>query len=151
MRSLSIAIFAAALLLPPLASAQIGVSINIGQPGYYGRIELGDYPQPQLIYAEPRIIRRVQTVRSPIYLRVPPGHARNWGKHCSRYNACSRPVYFVDDGWYERTYVPAYQERHGRKNKGDDRHDGDGHHDDGDRGHGNKGGKGNHGKGHGKN
>ena len=40
----------ALLSLPALASAQIGVSINIGEPGFYGRIDIGDYPRPRLIY-----------------------------------------------------------------------------------------------------
>ena len=28
-------------------AADIGVSINIGQPGFYGRIDLGNAPAPQ--------------------------------------------------------------------------------------------------------
>lgn len=125
----------AALCLPQLASAEVGVSINIGQPGFYGRLDIGNYPQPQLIFDAPVIIRRAQTVGSPVYLHVPPGHAKNWGKHCGRYNACSRPVYFVDDSWYENTYVPAYKSKHG---KGRDE-------DHGDHGKGSKNGK-KHGK-----
>src|SRR2546425_10235251 len=26
----------------------------------------------------------------PIYLHVPPGHAKHWRKHCHEYNACDR-------------------------------------------------------------
>ena len=33
-------------------------------------------------------------VVQPIYLHVPPGHAKNWRKHCAHYNACGQPVYF---------------------------------------------------------
>ena len=127
MKSITLAAFAAAVLLPAIASAQVGVSINIGQPGFYGRIDLGDYPQPQLIYDQPVIYRQSQTRYAPIYLRVPPGHAKNWGKHCARYNACSRPVYFVQDSWYENTYVPAYQSRHGHDDHGQDHGGGKGH------------------------
>ena len=36
----------------------------------------------------------------PIYLHVPPGHARHWEKHCHEYNACYRPVYFVKSAEY---------------------------------------------------
>lgn len=124
------------------ASAQIGVSVHIGEPGYYGRIDIGDYPRPRLIYAEPLIIERVR-IREPIYLHVPPGHAKDWRKHCKHYDACARPVYFVDDRWYQDEYVPRYRERHGKGGHDhDDRHD----HDD----HGPGKGKGNNGKGHGK-
>ena len=48
----------------------------------------------------------------PIYLRVPPGHQKEWKKHCHAYNACGRPVYFVRDDWYEREYVPVYRDRY---------------------------------------
>jgi hypothetical protein len=50
--------------------------------------------------------------REPIYLRVPPGHARHWAKHCREYNACGERVFFVQDDWYNREYVPRYQEQH---------------------------------------
>jgi hypothetical protein len=45
----------------------------------------------------------------PIYLHVPPDHAKDWRKHCREYNACAQPVYFVQDGWYENVYVPQYR------------------------------------------
>lgn len=112
----------------PVLAADVGVSVSIGQPGFYGRIDVGDYPPPQLIYQQPRYIERVPYGRPPIYLHVPPGHAKNWRKHCGRYNACDERVYFVQNTWYDREYVPRYRERH------DDRRDG--HRDDhrGDRG-----------------
>ncbi len=137
----SIFIAACCLWLPQAASAQVGVSITIGDPGYYGRIDVGDYPRPRFIFDEPIWIER-SPQQNPLYLHVPPGHARNWDKHCARYDACRRPVYFVDDGWYEEVYVPAYRARH--SHSGDDDH----HDDYSDRGNdGNKGkGKGN--KGH---
>jgi len=45
-------LFAAALVIitVPVLAADVGVSVNIGQPGFYGRIDIGNYPQPQLIY-----------------------------------------------------------------------------------------------------
>jgi hypothetical protein len=57
------------------------------------------------------IIQRVPVgvVRQPVYLHVPPGHAKNWSKHCYRYDACGRPVYFVQDRWYNEVYVPRYR------------------------------------------
>lgn len=114
---------ATALLLAAFAvpawSADVGVSITIGEPGFYGRIDIGDFPPPVLIYPEPVVIERVHVARAPLYLHVPPGHAKNWRKHCHRYNACARPVYFVEDRWYNDVYVPAWRERHGHG-----RHDG---------------------------
>jgi hypothetical protein len=35
-----------------------------------------------------------------VYLWVPPGHRKNWRKHCGQYQACGVPVYFVRDDWY---------------------------------------------------
>lgn len=105
----------------PALAADVGVSISIGQPGFYGRIDIGDYPKPQLIYSEPRVIYReaAVAVREPIYLNVPPGHAKNWRKHCRKYDACGERVYFVQDSWYNQVYVPRYQERHdNRRDKG---------------------------------
>ncbi|MHB8915119.1 MAG: hypothetical protein ACYC4K_04830 [Thiobacillus sp.] len=104
-------------------AANVDVNINIGQPGYYGRIDIGDFGRPQLIYSEPRVIYRNVTPREPIYLHVPPGHAKNWSKHCAKYNACGERVYFVQDRWYEREYVPRYQARHERDDSREDRHD----------------------------
>jgi len=105
-------------------AANVDVNINIGQPGYYGRIDMGDFGRPQLIYSEPRVIYRDVTPREPIYLRVPPGHAKNWRKHCGKYNACGERVYFVQDKWYEREYVPRYKAKHqDRHDSRDDRHE----------------------------
>lgn len=116
-------LFAAALAAAtvPALAADVGVSISIGQPGFYGQIDIGGYPPPQLIYREPRVIQRVSVNRAPIYLNVPPGHAKNWRKHCSSYNACGERVYFVQNSWYDRQYVPQYQKQH--RDRRDDRHD----------------------------
>lgn len=115
---ISLALLGAALSTPALAT-NVGVSVNIGQPGFYGRIDVGGYPPPVLLYPQPTFIQRVPVDRPPIYLRVPPGHAKHWGKHCHRYNACGERVYFVQDKWYTHEYAPRYRERRG------DRYDGD--------------------------
>ena len=111
-------------------AADVGVSINIGQPGFYGRIDIGDFPQPQVLYAQPIIIRKPARYveQAPIYLRVPPGHAKKWSKHCAAYNACGQRVYFVQEQWYTQDYSPHYREQHGDRheqdqNNRDDRHD----------------------------
>jgi hypothetical protein len=114
------------------AAADVGVSVNISQPGFYGRIDIGQAPPPVLIYPQPIIIeqRPMVVARQPIYLRVPPGHERNWGKHCARYNACGQPVYFVQDNWYREVYAPRYYGApDGRHDRGDWRNEG--RHDNG--------------------
>lgn len=130
-------------------AANVDVNINIGQPGYYGRIDIGDFGRPQLVYREPVVIYPVSVRREPVYLHVPPGHAKNWRKHCGKYNACGERVYFVQDSWYEREYVPRYQAMHHRDHGRDDRHED--HNDDGHK-YKNKHSKEHkgHGKGHGK-
>jgi hypothetical protein len=74
--------------------------------------DIGGYPPPQVIYREPRVLYRTAMSRPPIYLHVPPGHAKNWRKHCREYNACGERVYFVQNSWYSREYVPRYQKQH---------------------------------------
>jgi hypothetical protein len=119
-------LFAAALAAAtvPALAADVGVSISIGQPGFYGQIDIGGYPPPQIIYREPRVIQRVAVNRAPIYLNVPPGHAKNWRKHCSAYNACGERVYFVQNSWYDRQYVPQYQKQHRGRDDRRDKHRG---------------------------
>jgi hypothetical protein len=110
-------------------AADVGVSVTVGQPGFYGQINIGNAPPPVLLYPQPVLIQPVpvQAVPvQPVYLHVPPGHAKDWAKHCSKYNACARPVYFVKDDWYNNTYVPYYQEQK-QKGKGNGKGHGKGH------------------------
>ena len=125
-RFLIAAALAATTVTIPALAADVAVSVSIGDPGFYGRIDIGGYPQPQVIYRQPIIIER-EVERPPIYMRVPPGHAKNWRKHCGKYNACGERVYFVRDNWYSREYVPRYQKQHGdrRDDYRDERRDGD--------------------------
>src|SRR5665811_485147 len=110
----------------PALAADVGVSVSIGQPGSMVRLDIGAYPQPQAIYRQPMMIERAPMDRPPIYLRVPPGHAKHWSKHCREYNACGERVFFVQDNWYNREYVPRYQQQHGdRQGGGRDEHKND--------------------------
>ncbi len=119
-------------LLAATAQAQtsVGVSIDIQQPGVYGRIDIGNAPPPPVVYAQPVLItappRHMR--QRPIYLYVPPGHQKNWARHCARYGACGQPVYFVREQWA----AEQRGERHGhRSDKGDKGHKGKDHrHDD---------------------
>jgi hypothetical protein len=58
------------------------------------------YPQPVVIARPPTVV-----VQQPVYLHVPPGHAKDWRKHCARYDACGQPVYFVQEDWYHKHYA----------------------------------------------
>lgn len=105
-------------------AADVGVSINIAQPGFYGRIDVGHFPQVQVVYPQPVVIvpSPVAVIQQPIYLRVPPGHAKNWGRYCGGYNACGQRVYFVQEGWYNTAYVSTHR---GRDRDHEYRHDDD--------------------------
>lgn len=116
-------------------------------PGVYGRIEIGNAPPPPLVYMQPVIIQRAPVlVQQPLYLHVPPGHAKKWAKHCAQYNACDRPVYFVkvqgDEGWERRKgrdSYPVYENEQGnRHDNGHEKGNGKGH-DKGEHGRGGRG------------
>lgn len=143
MKKLLAIAFTLGVLAPAFAQTSVGVSIGINQPGVYGRIDIGNFPQPQVIYAQPVIITRpVQYVQQqPIYLYVPPGHQKKWAKHCGRYNACGQPVYFVKEQWVRERY----EENHRRDNRSDS---GDDHDNGNGNGNGHGKGKGTKGKGH---
>lgn len=128
MKRILIATAVAAAISAPALATDVGVSVSIGQPGFYGRIDIGGYPPPPLIYPQPVIIQSVPVARPPVYLRVPPGHAKHWSKHCQKYNACGERVYFVQNDWYINEYAPRYEERHHHgHDHDDDRHGGQGH------------------------
>lgn len=135
---------ALAVLGTSVLAADVGVSVSIGQPGFYGRIDIGNVPQSQLIYTAPRIIQPMPhgVVHQPIYLRVPPGHAKKWDKHCHRYNACGQPVYFVQESWYQNQYQNQNQYPSGRHDDSGDRRNDHGNQGNGN-GHGKKHGRGN--------
>jgi hypothetical protein len=117
------ALLAATALVGTVQAADIGVSVQVGQPDFYGRIDIGNTAPPPVVLAQPIWVQPAPVRPQPIYLRVPPGHQKHWDKHCREYNACGVPVYFVREDWYQKRY---------------------GHHDeDADHGKG-------HGKGHGK-
>jgi hypothetical protein len=160
----------AALLAAAIpALAQTNVSISVGQPGFYGRIDLGDGGRPPVVYEQPVVVeqpRFYQAAPAPVYLRVPEGHRKHWNHWCGHYNACGQRVFFVQDNWYTNTYAPRYHREHYREperreffDRGPERHEyreerreergerGDHDRGDHDRGHGEGHGHG-HGHGH---
>lgn len=122
----------------PVAGAQVSINATISGevvPGVYGQVVLGDRSPPPLVYAQPVIVQPVvvgEAPPEPLYLHVPPGHARNWRKHCHEYGACNRPVYFVRSAEYEPGYRPRHDDDRREHSRHDDEH-GDREH--GDHGH----------------
>ena len=126
--AIGLALCALAPVAPAIAQPSVGVSIGINQPGVYGRINIGNLPQPELVYAQPVIIvpAPVAVQRQPIYLYVPTAHQQDWRRYCGRYSACGQPVYFVQDRWvrerWEHEHRDAGRERF-EHDRGDDHHD----------------------------
>lgn len=104
-------------------------------PGVYGQITFGGRPPPPVLYAQPMLIQRGPVAQQPLYLYVPPGHSKNWRRHCARYNACGRPVYFVQvnerNRWWAQPHGGPRPHHDRRDDWRDDRRDGQRH----DRGH----------------
>ncbi len=137
MRQWSMVLVAAISLFGALSGRAGDLGINVilsGQvaPGVYGQVRIGNTSPPPLVYAQPMLIEPQAAPPPPVYLHVPPGHAKNWRKHCHEYNACNRPVYFIRSAEYE----PDYARRHDGHDH-DEHHDEHGHDrdDDHDRGH----------------
>ena len=103
-------------------AADVGVAIQFAEPGVYGRVDIGRYPQPQVIVSTPMIAvpppAPPPVPEEPVYLWVPPEHQAHWREHCHEYHACGRPVYFVHHDWY-RDHVMA--ERHRGEHRGEER------------------------------
>ncbi|EIN01315.1 MULTISPECIES: hypothetical protein [Paraburkholderia] len=112
MKRLFIVAALTATVAAPAFAADVGVSVNVGQPGFYGRIDIGNAPPPQLIYSQPVVIEQAPANAAPVYLYVPAYQTKEWRKYCRKYAACSEPVYFVQQTWYEGVYAPRY--RHAR-------------------------------------
>ena len=100
------------------SDVRVGVTVS-GEirPGVYGRVDIGNQPPP-VVYTQPVIITQPAraVAATPVYMHVPPGHAKNWRKHCHKYNACGEPVYFVKSEEYESGH------RHGKEKKHGGRH-----------------------------
>ena len=85
------------------------------EPGLYGRVAIGGYAEPPVVYA-PQPVMAVDngygqmveevvdpayaTDQPPVYLWVPEYQRLHWAQYCRDYGAVGVPVYFVDDGWY---------------------------------------------------
>ena len=77
------------------ASTNVGVSVSVNQPGFYGRVDIGDQP-PVLLYPQPVIIQQTPygARQRPIYMYVPPGHSKNWSwESCTESDGKSRDAF----------------------------------------------------------
>lgn len=109
--------------IPSAYAGDLGINVILSgeiKPGVYGQVQIGNTPRPAVVYEQPRVIvvDKRYVHEEPIYLHVPPGHAKHWDKHCREYNACEHRVYFIRSEEYE----PNYRREH-------DDHDHDGDHD----------------------
>ena len=125
-----------ALSAAPARAGDLAINVNIAgevAPGVYGQVNLGNNPAPRLVYAQPVVIAPPPepVPVEPLYLHVPPGHAKHWRQHCHEYHACNRPVYFV----WSREYEPGYQPEYAPERERGHGH-GHGHDEDHGRGHG---------------
>lgn len=101
------------LALPLLSQAQVNFNFSVGDPGYYGQVYIDNGPQPEVMNTIPIIAYPgPPNYARPIYLRVPLYYYQNWTQYCQIYNACYTPVYFIQDYWYQQSYIPWYRNRY---------------------------------------
>ncbi|MCT0201224.1 MULTISPECIES: hypothetical protein [unclassified Synechococcus] len=81
--------------------AQVGLSIQIGQPNVYGPIQSGFYGRNQPFFTAPQFY----------YPRL----------RCHAFNGCSRPVYSVRDQWYRTNNIPRLRPERRWKQDNDNR------------------------------
>lgn len=112
----------------PIINLSVGGEVA---PGVYGQVQFGNAPPPAVVYEKPQIVveQHEGAMEKPIYLHVPPEHAKNWAKHCQKYNACNRPVYFVKSREYASDY-DARKEGHRGEGRRDDERRGEGRSDE---------------------
>lgn len=116
-------LFGTVLISYQAQAFDIHLNVNVGTPAYWGEVPVV-VSAPNLWNASPIVqLGTALATGSPIYLTVPDLERKNWGKYCDRYHACSRPVYFVKRGWYDKHYNK-HDEKHYRKHHK--------HHDDDD-------------------
>jgi hypothetical protein len=104
----TVAIVTTASLASAAEKDAIAVITGPVTPGVYGRVEVANKPLPTLVYEQAMFVERPDTAGrvEPLYLHVPPEHAKNWKKYCSHYQACDRPVFFVKSAEYDPGYEP---------------------------------------------
>lgn len=110
-RNVAIAAIAIVTAAPLASAADKDASAVIAgpvTPGVYGRVDVTNKPLPALVFEQAMFVERPDTAGrvEPLYLHVPPEHAKNWRKYCDKYQACDHPVFFVKSAEYEPGYKP---------------------------------------------
>lgn len=105
---------------PQTFADDLGINVLLSgeiKPGVYGQVQIGNAPRPVVVYDQPRliVIDKRYAHDEPVYLHVPPGHAKHWNKHCREYHACERRVYFVRSQEYEPEYQREHEHHKGHK------------------------------------
>lgn len=96
--------------------AQPYINVTVGgafAPGVYGQIAIGNNPVPPLWNVTPMLVGPVVYHQGPpLYLHVPQHERSDWERYCRSYQACGRPVHFVQvderQPWWQhyRPYRP---------------------------------------------
>lgn len=127
MRHMLRAACAIALCFAGWSQAQPYVNVTVGgavAPGVYGEIAIGNNPVPPVINAQPVIMAPAVPAAAPLYLYVPTEYRADWGHYCRRYDACGRPVYFVEiderDRWWQYRREREYNKEYRRHRDHDD-------------------------------
>ena len=135
LKTLAATLIAAGCLFSISAQAQIYMNTTVGgqfAPGIFGQISIGNAPPPPVINAQP-IIVGTPVVGAPImYMHVPDYEARDWMRYCHHYNACGRPVHFVQVDQRNRWWEARPEVRHEEVRR-EERHEEMRHEDHGDR------------------
>lgn len=65
----ALALTAAAATAPAFAG-NVGISISVGEPGFYGQIDIGGYGRPGLIYSQPVVLAPRYRAYAPVCTSV---------------------------------------------------------------------------------
>jgi hypothetical protein len=84
-------------------AVEVGVSVEMSQPGVYGRVDIGRFPRAVLL-PPPQVVvvqRPRPVVYEDVYVWAPPGRQRRWHRHEKRYDDdCAERERFVHQASY---------------------------------------------------
>ena len=95
MKRILIAMMITLLAATAASASDVGVSVSIGQPGFY--LNIGNFPPP-VVYAHPIVVRPAPVVVPVRFTPTCPPAMRNTG---TAYHH-GHPVYYRHDGRYYR-------------------------------------------------
>lgn len=96
------------------ARTHVNVNLNFGDVGYFGVIPPMSGYTPRVWNTNPVVaVGAAIAGVAAIYLNVPNAHRKDWKRYCGQYNACDKPVHFVQGNWYRQVYAPQYRKNHG--------------------------------------